>query len=196
MLPDVLRVIKKVTEALDQKGISYLIGGSVASSTLGKYRFTNDIDFVVDLSSESVSGLSAALGSEFYMDADLALEAVLHRSSFSILHLDTMVKADLFIRPVNAWSDMAWNRRKVQTLKNSEQLVDVYVRSAEDMILQKLHWYKLGREVSDRQWGDVVGMLEVQADVLDYSYLETWATTINVDELLHRAFAEAGIGKT
>ena len=49
MLPDVMLVIKLITQALDRNHIPYLIGGSVASSTLGKYRFTNDIDFVVGL---------------------------------------------------------------------------------------------------------------------------------------------------
>jgi hypothetical protein len=193
MLPDVLLVIKQITQALDSNNIPYLVGGSVASSTLGKYRFTNDIDFVVDLRSESVADFVAALGGEYYVDADMIMEALKHRSSFSVLHLDTMIKVDMFIKPIGAWTDSAWSRRKVQRLENQEQSVDVYVRSAEDMILQKLNWYRLGREVSDRQWSDVIGMLEVQAASLDFDYLKKWAQDLNLTELLHRAYTDAGI---
>jgi hypothetical protein len=51
----------EITQTPDRVGIAYLIGGSVASSMLGKYRFTKDIDFVVDLQSESVDDFVTAL---------------------------------------------------------------------------------------------------------------------------------------
>lgn len=33
--------------------------------------------------------------------------------------------------------------------------------SPEDTLLHKLVWYKLGNEISDRQWGDILGVLRV-----------------------------------
>jgi hypothetical protein len=193
MLPDVLLVIKQITRALDQCNVPYLVGGSVASSTLGKFRFTNDIDFVVDIRNETVDELVAMLRGDYYVDPETITDALKHQSSFSVLHLDTMVKADMFIKPTGAWSESAWSRRKVQKLENQEQSVEVYVRSAEDMILQKLNWYRIGREVSDRQWSDIIGMLEVQSVTLDYPYMETWAEALNVTDLLRRAYNDAGI---
>ncbi len=71
----------------------------------------------------------------------------------------------------------------------SEPLQKVTIRfaTAEDTVLHKLMWYQLGNHVSDRQWGDVIGVIEVQADSLDRVYLERWACLLNVSNLLDRA---------
>ena len=45
--------------------------------------------------------------------------------------------------------------------------------------------------VSDRQWGDAVGVLKVAADRLDFVYLRHVCALLNVEALLARARAEA-----
>jgi len=64
---------------------------------------------------------------------------------------------------------------------------------AEDIILTKLEWNRLGGEVSDRQWREVLGVLAVQADRLDPDYLRKWAVDLGVADLLQRAFKETGV---
>jgi hypothetical protein len=54
-----------------------------------------------------------------------------------------------------------------------------------------LEWYRIGGEVSDRQWRDVPGVLKVQGDRLDRDYLRRMATELKVADLLERAFGEA-----
>jgi hypothetical protein len=68
--------------------------------------------------------------------------------------------------------------------------VTIRFASAEDTLLHKLVWYKLGNHVSDRQWGDVIGVLRVQAASLDREYLEIWARRLGVLDLLARAKRE------
>jgi hypothetical protein len=63
---------------------------------------------------------------------------------------------------------------------------DVFVKSAEDTLLRKLLWYRLGGEVSDRQWEDVRGILNVQAERLDMVYLNDWADRLGLRDLLAR----------
>lgn len=54
----------------------------------------------------------------------------------------------------------------------------MYVISPEDIILAKLEWYRMGGEVSERQWEDVLGVLKVRAGELDLDYMRRWANEL------------------
>jgi hypothetical protein len=61
------------------------------------------------------------------------------------------------------------------------------------VILYKLDWYYQGDQVSDRQWNDILGVLKVQQTSLDLSYLNKWAETLGLDDLLRQALCDAGL---
>ena len=192
MLPETLIVIDTLVNRLDALGIGYFIGGSVASSMHGIYRATNDADIVVDLPEEKVDEFVAALQDDFYVDADMIRDALRHNHSFNVIHLPTMVKADLFPPKRTAFGDSEWLRRRRENIRDTEMQA-VYVASAEDMILQKLNWYRLTGERSDRQWGDVQGMLKVQGTALDFAYLAHWAAELALTDLLQTSLLDAGL---
>ena len=68
-----------------------------------------------------------------------------------------------------------------------------YLASPEDVVLRKLEWYKAGGAVSERQWLDVLGVVKVQAQVLDYAYLRQWAEQLELTDLLDQALRDAGV---
>jgi hypothetical protein len=117
-------------------------------------------------------------------------DAIHRRTSFNVVHLATMFKADIFIPSGNAWSREELARARIEEFDTPGGKVPIRFASAEDTLLHKLVWFKLGNEVSDRQWGDVAAMLKVQRDSLDRGYLERWAEQLDVAELLVRAWRE------
>lgn len=63
--------------------------------------------------------------------------------------------------------------------------------SPEDIILNKLAWFRLGGEIPGRQWFDVLGILKVQKNALDKKYLKHWASEMNLEKLLEKAFQDS-----
>ncbi len=194
MIPDLIRVTLHVAETLERLGISYLVGGSVASTVHGEPRTTEDVDIVADLRPEHMHPLVMAMKEAFYIDEEDVQAAVQQRSSFNIIHLKTVHKVDIFL-PKDRPIDREEMRRRKLTVVTKNPEHSLYLATAEDVILQKLDWYRRGGDVSDRQWRDVLGVLKVQIGRLDLAYLQHWAKSLDLTELLTRALRETGISE-
>ncbi|MBP6821133.1 MAG: hypothetical protein KA368_06295 [Acidobacteria bacterium] len=154
---------------------------------------TNDLDLMADLPEVKVADLVAALESEFYVDDRAIRRAIRGRSSFNLIHLATMFKVDVFLHRGDEWAKEQMRRSQSKSLIEGVGSTSRKVSSAETMILQKLLWFRKGGEVSDRQWRDVLGMMKVQAERLDFDYLNQWADSLQISDLLERSLKKAGI---
>ena len=192
MLTEPVRATLLVIEALEALEAPYLIGGSLASAVHGVVRATMDTDLVADLRLEHAEPLAQALGDAFYVDVESIRDAIRRRSSFNVIHMDTMFKVDIFIPKQRPFDQVQLQRRTEQVVATDPER-KAYVASAEDIILAKLEWYRKGGEVSDRQWKDVLGVLKVQSDRLDLAYLRHWAASLGVSDLLKKALTVAGL---
>lgn len=192
-LAKILSSMIPVVDAFEQLGVTYYIGGSVASLAHGIYRATADVDIIADLRMEHVNPLVQLLQDTYYIDEDMIRDAIKHRSEFSILHLDTMFKVDIFIQKTRPFDQAVRRRVQQSKLHITENSRLFYLESPEDVVLNKLEWYKMGGEVSDRQWNDILGVLKVQGTSIDLAYLRQWATALDVSHLLDRALADAGM---
>lgn len=188
---DLVLALTPVVEAMERLGVSYRIGGSVASSALGVPRSTLDVDLVCDLAAPQIDDFVAALEADYYIDADMIRDAVRRRASFNLIHLATMLKVDVFIVKAAPFDRASFARHVDRTLVDAPDARRYSFRSPEDVILRKLEWYRLGGEVSERQWSDAIGVLKVQHGTLDLDYLRMWAGEIGVLDLLERALSEA-----
>jgi len=186
---DPFAVALVVVRALEALGVQNTIGGSIASSFAGEPRSTIDIDIVAALDESHVAPLVQTLSGEFYADEDALRRAVRTRASANLIHLGTMLKVDLFVAGGTPLDAQQIARRKTVDLGDGRQ---IHVHPPEDILLQKLRWFREGGGVSDRQWRDVLGIVRVQGTQLDVTYLRRHAGVIDVAALLERALAEAG----
>jgi len=190
---ELIMAVEPVVKVFNQLGILYYIGGSIASSVYGMPRATQDVDIVTDLKPQHAPFLVEQLGSAYYVDIEMILDAIESGSCFNLIHLDTMMKIDVFITKDEPYHRSAFHRKREDTLDEEENALQFYIASSEDVILSKLDWYRIGGQVSDQQWRDIQGVLKVQQDSLDIKYLSTWAKELRLADLLEKAFHEAGI---
>jgi hypothetical protein len=175
----------RVASALTAVGAEYFLGGSLASSLQGEPRATNDIDFVIALPAGKINALRDALGSDFEVDTDQLRDAVLHASSANAFYLPLVTKIDFFGRGYEPFDESEFSRRRpVVVSARGESIV---VKSAEDTVLRKLLWFREGGGVSEKQWRDVVSVLRISGDAMDDEYLRSWASRLEIGELLKTA---------
>lgn len=185
-----ISVALRVVSALDRIGIPYLVGGSIASSVHGRPRTTQDVDIVAQVLGKHVAPLVAELERDFYVDADMIRDAVLRRASFNVVHLETMLKVDVFVFSGDELASEEMKRRVAVPLRD----MTVWFASAEDIVIQKLDWFRKGEGISERQWRDVIGVLAVQGPAFDLEYARRWAARLGLTEMLERALAEIAGG--
>jgi hypothetical protein len=185
---DPIETALSVARHLDAMGILHTIGGSIASSFAGEPRSTIDIDVVAAIDERHVDALVSALSAEFYIDAGALRRAIRTHSSTNLIHQATQLKVDLFVAGGTPLDARQLARRLAVDLGDGRRL---YVHPPEDILLQKLRWFRRGGEVSDRQWRDIAAIVLVQGGRLDREYLRQGAEILGVSDLLDRALAEA-----
>lgn len=134
MLSEPIQVTLKVISVFDRLAIPYLIGGSLASAVYGIVRATMDADLVADIKPEQVSPLVAFLESEFYIDAQMIMDAIQYSTSFNLIHLETMFKVDVFILRQRPF-DINQMQRRISLLVGDAPEEKAFFSTAEDIIL-------------------------------------------------------------
>lgn len=183
------QIIFLVTKQLNTLKIPYYISGSVASIIYGEERFTKDADLVIRIFPFHIPKFVQAFEGEFVISADAIQAALQGRRAFNIIHVGTAFKIDFY--PISDDDDLeidTFARRRLHDIGAGE----VWLASAEDVILAKLRRFRKGGEVSETQWRDVLGVLKVQGEKLDFVYLAAQARRFGLADLLDHAREDAG----
>jgi hypothetical protein len=180
------QALEPLINALQSLDISYRVVGSVASSVQGLVRATLDVDMVANLQAQHIPTLTAQLKDSYYLDPEMMTEAVQRGSSFNLIHLETMIKIDVFILGKRDYDRISFERERLETLDD----LQLSFKTPEDIILGKLEWFEKTDRTSDRQWRDIVGLMKTRDD-LDSGYLRQWASDLGVLGLLEKASRES-----
>jgi hypothetical protein len=171
---------------LNATGIAYMLTGSMASNAWGIPRTTHDLDFVIQLPLSRVADLvKAFVHPDYYLDEASVRAAYQPPHQFNLIHVPSALKADFWmLRPV-AFEREMFNRR-LEDLWFDEK---IWLATAEDVILHKLYWNRI--TPSDRQLGDIAGVVHVQRGKLDERYLRHWAAELGLAAELDSALSGA-----
>ena len=178
------KALQLALSKLDECLIPYMVTGSFASNMHGVPRATYDADVVIDVDRQSLEKFLESLGEEFYLSPEGAREALARERMFNIIHLDTGFKVDLIIKKKRAFSHEEFARREKANYLGEPR----WFATAEDVILAKLEWSKLGD--SERQFIDALNVARIQGEKLDREYLEKWAKDLDLEQHLERLFLE------
>jgi hypothetical protein len=182
-------IIALVAKRFEELKIPYYIGGAVASIIHGEERFTKDADIVIRILPVHIKKFVQAFETDFVVSEDMVRDSLTRRYAFNIIHIDTAYKIDLY--PISDEDEMelaAFARRQRRDIGTGE----IWLAAAEDVVLAKLRWFRKGGEVSEKQWRDVLGVLKVQGENLDFAYLEQMAARFGLADLLKQALEDAG----
>jgi hypothetical protein len=150
-------------------------------------RASIDADVVAELGPSHAPPFVAALREGYYVSEARVRDAIARKASFNVIHLETMVKVDVFVSKDRPFDRRAFERARPATAEGGGELP---VSSAEDTVLAKLEWFRRGGEVSERQWTDILGILRT-VTAPDEAYLQGGAAELGVADLLERAQADA-----
>jgi len=171
----VAEVFRRITAALEQAGIPYMVTGSFASAYHGAPRTTQDIDFVIEATPAQLQAFVRLLpASDYYVDLAAALQAHKRQSMFNVVDMATGWKIDLIVRRSRAFSEEEFRRRKRVQIED----IPLFVASAEDVVISKLEWAKLAH--SPRQIEDAAGILKMHSKALDRAYVEKWVLELGL----------------
>lgn len=176
-----LDILKLVAQRLNDAKIDYMLSGSTALSFYGKPRMTRDIDIVIVIPPGEVDCFVKLFEQDFYIDRDMAADAIKNQSMFNIIHLETVIKIDFIIRKNQEYRILEFNNRKKMKLEDQE----ISVVSVEDLIISKLYWAK--DSFSEMQIKDIVNLMELDFDM---DYVKKWCTRLGLDLILGRVLDE------
>ena len=170
-----------VVDALKRAAIPHMLSGSLSSMYYSFPRATTDADFVIDLGEIPISKLGDLLGSGFRLDPQLAFEMLGGTTRHVVDVLGTPFKIELFRLSSSPFDQSRFARKtKVKLLGR-----DVWIPTAEDVIIQKLIWNR----PKDRE--DILGVMIANRNCLDRNYLSIWCETMKIVKLFAELWSEA-----
>lgn len=180
---DPQHLLLQIIEILNNLNISYLVSGGMAVLVWGRPRFTADIDVIIELYQKDIAKLEEALknlSAAGYIDRNMMEEALKIKGEFNFIDGDSGIKVDFWVLKNDDFDRSRLLRRQSKMLLGK----NIFVSSAEDLILIKLQWYKNSK--SSRHLEDVESIFKISGEALDRDYLKKWARKLKIEDELKK----------
>jgi hypothetical protein len=162
--------------ALEAGNCPYMLVGAIAAIHYGVARSTFDVDAVVGFQSQTAAELARRMGASYQFESQQAFE-VFTGKPIHVIHVKSApFKIDLFPLTDDAFDQERFGRRRRVRLRGRE----VFLPTAEDVVVQKLRWGR-GKDLDDAR-----DVMAVQYQTLDWSHIEHWCKLHGTRELLQK----------
>lgn len=187
-IQDPLEVAVQLHNLLMSLRVDYYITGGSSAIMYGEPRTTRDIDLVLAIALTRIDDLVMELERSGFYIAGLDEVKSGQSKILQVIQMEAIARADLMIAGNLPFDLIQFERKQAIEVWEGQIL---YYASAEDVILNKLLWRV--QSGSEKQWRDVLGILKVQGDLLDFGYLQEWAMGLNVLDDLNMAIEQVQI---
>jgi len=168
----------RVLDALNSVGVPYMLVGSLSSSLYGIARTTHDADFVLGAAQTPIAEIMDRLGPKFRLEPQVTFETVTGTRRYLINVVESSFRIELFLLSDEDHDQERFARRRETQFLGQK----AFIPTPEDVIITKLRWSS--RTTGEKDIVDVRGVIAVQHDRLDWSYIESWCDRDGTRELL------------
>ncbi len=168
----IFKLLDKVVFGLNDKGIKYMLSGSVALNAYTVPRMTLDIDFVIELLPGNNADFLEIFKKGYYVDADTVREETRRKGMFNIIDHETGFKIDFIVRKSSEFRELEFARRRKMKIGN----IETWIVSPEDLIISKIEWIQLYQ--SPKQIEDIKKLLEYTP--LNVAYVNEWCKKLRL----------------
>ncbi len=180
-------LLARLALEFDRMGIDYFVTGSMATTVFGEPRLTNGVDVVVRLTLDDVEGFSRSFpDDEYFCPPQMIESAIRSRKQFDIIHPASGLKADVIVSDGSEFDRSRFLRRTSFEIEDGRP---VWLATPEDVILKKLVYYREGG--SEKHIRDILGVLKIQGNSIDFNYLSDWAAQLGLLDLWQDVLAQA-----
>lgn len=157
-------VMLRVVDALECAKIPHMLVGSFSSNLHGIPRATEDVDFVIELDAPLTAEFARLLGEDFEPELQLSFETNTGTQRQEFLVAGTEFKVELFRLSDDPFDRQRFERRQLYEVAGRR----LYFPTPEDVVVMKLRWAR------EKDKADVLSVMSVKRDKLDWNYIETW----------------------
>jgi len=176
-----IKILHDFTGRMENSGIKYLLTGSMAMMNYSVYRFTADIDLILELKVEDVPKIIETLEPDYYVPHQSTRRAVSTEKMFNVIHEETAFKVDCVVRKSTAFQIEVFQRRKQTDFYGRK----IWIITKEDLIISKLWWAK--DSLSEKQLTDVKNLIRTG---FNGDYIKEWTKQLGVDEMFEQCLRE------
>lgn len=176
-----IKVLHDFTEKIERLGIAYMLTGSMAMMRYSVYRFTADVDVVLELKVQDADKIINALEPDYYVPHKTVSRAISTEKMFNVIHQETAFKVDCVLKKSTDFQKRAFERREKTDFYGRE----IWIISKDDLIVSKLWWAK--DSLSEKQLTDVKNLMR---NGFDKDYIKNWTDKLKISDLFKKCERE------